>query len=96
MDRGDVYLAPIELPMPGGLRLEARDKYLILLQSPGAMDPRATYIACVIASTDRSGSSGARTFEVQLGTEDGFRHDGRRPLGLHHRESLAERKPSPV
>ncbi len=75
MDRGDVYLVPIELPVPGGLRLETKDKYLILLQSPSAMDPRATYIACVIASTDRSGSSGARSFEVRLGVEDGFRHE---------------------
>jgi hypothetical protein len=79
VERGDVYLTTIDLPIAGGYL--PRDKYLILLQSPAAMDPGATNIATVVASTDRSGSSGARAFEVRLGVEDGFRRatmvDGR-------------------
>jgi hypothetical protein len=75
VDRGDVHLTAIDLPVPGGVTLKARDKYLILLQSPSGMDSGATNIACAIASTDRRGASPARAFEVSLGIGDGFRHE---------------------
>lgn len=65
----------------GGAGTERALKYIVLLQNPEQMDPRATNYAYVVASTDRSGGRDPRDFEVRLGPDDGFHHstivDGR-------------------
>ena len=80
-ERGAVYSAPLLLLGRGDDIADDRRKYLVVLQSPTAMDRNASQFAFVVASTDQTRGSGARPFEVQLGEADGFRHptivDGR-------------------
>jgi hypothetical protein len=76
VERGDVHLVEIELPdrnNPG--RTVKRDKYLVLLRG-GPHAAGETDVPYVIASTDsRTPGTRLRSFEVLVGTADGFQHD---------------------
>lgn len=80
LERGAVYrvLVPVTLPDGGeGIRL----KFVVVLQDASIMDQNATYVACLMCSTDNTGPDGPRYHEVQLDERDGFEHstiaDGR-------------------
>lgn len=92
-ERGAVYSAPLLLLGRGDDADDDRRKYLIVLQSPAAMDRNASQFAFVVASTDQTRGRGARPFEVQLDEADGFRHptivDGRWVYSIW-RDKLAE------
>jgi hypothetical protein len=79
MERGDVYLIPIDLPNrapSGGVgSLTSRNKLVVVLRGGG---PTITEddVPIVVASTDRrKPGQGLRTFEVAVGIGEGFSHD---------------------
>jgi hypothetical protein len=92
LERGAVYRMPMQVTRAGG-GVGRAEKYIVLLQDPRQMDRNATNFAFVIASTDRTGGKGPRSFEVQLGPGDGFNHsttvDGRW-VYTHSRADLKE------
>ena|ERR1035437_6045898 len=79
MERGDVYLIPIDLPNrapSGGVgSLTSRNKFVVVLRGGG---PAITEneVPIVVASTDRrTQGQSLRTFEVEVGVLDGFSHE---------------------
>lgn len=75
MDRGDVYLIPLELPdkySPSGTTI--LDKYVVILRG-GESVGTETNVPYVIASSDRrTPGYPLRRFEVAVGQGDGFMH----------------------
>src|SRR6266498_3729038 len=70
--RGAVYRTLVDVTRQGGGGAEWIEKYIVVLQDPGSMDPGAANYAFVIASTDRTGRRGPRAFEARLGPDGGF------------------------
>ncbi len=73
LERGAVYLVPTEMSEASGATgRRVIDKYHVVLQNPGSIDPNARNYAYVLASRDRSSGGPNRIFEVRVGQTDGF------------------------
>ncbi len=75
LERGAVYLSAVPLTSRREGSSDVLEKHVIVLQDAQRMDPGATRIACVVASTDRLQGAALRPYEVRLGQHDGFDHE---------------------
>lgn len=75
MERGDVYLLSLQLPdRETGVGTVSRNKYVIVLRG-GEAAAAEREVPVLVASSDRRGpNQPLRSFEVSVGTKDGFQH----------------------
>jgi hypothetical protein len=74
-NRGDVYYIDVTVTQAISWATVLKDKYVIMLQDPSRMHPRASNFAFVLASTDNEPDvpqENAERYLVKLDEGDGF------------------------